>query len=515
MLRPMAAGPPACACQAAAAVSRIVINAARSQMSRLKKISRLYAPARRSRGWMCLALLALAGLLRPVFGADPPPPNNNWLEAATNHLGQWIWDTNTFDKQTCRLWRAFEIPRDGKVASAILHITVDNGYSLFLDGREIGRGSDWRSVTEYDVTRLLNPGWHSLGVEGFNDRLEAGLIFGLHIQLVDQRVMDVVSDESWLVVPEAKGNWAARKTALPAWHPAIVIGPVHHHPWEIWPFGLTTAPALQPIVVRFWQTGWFQFSVMALLLLAVGACLRLWTQLSLQARSHRLLHAERVRIARDIHDDLGAQLTQLVLLGEVAQREQPENSAARAQFNQICLLARDLSHGMDEVVWAVNARRDTLRDFANYVCKYAQVFLNPTPIRCRLDVEPELPATLFDLPLRRNLFLAVKEALNNAAKHSGAAELFLRIYRADDKLVVTVEDDGRGFDPAQSDSVRNGLANMAQRLAEINGGCELFSEPGAGCRVVFTVPLNHVPRRNWFNWRHRQPDADAATTEIK
>src|ERR1019366_10115638 len=87
-------------------------------------------------------------------------------------------------------------------------------------------------------------------------------------------------------------------------------------------------------------------------------------------------------------------------------------------------------HGMDEVVWAVNARRDTSRDFANYVCKYAQVFLNSTPIRCRLDVEPDLPATVFDLPLRRNLFLAVKEALNNAAKHSEATELFLRIYRA-------------------------------------------------------------------------------------
>ena len=484
-------------------------------MPRLEKISRLRSSTRLAGHCMRMSLLALALLPPPVFCAAVPLAGTNWVFEATNHLGQWIWDTNTLDKQTCCFWKSFEIPHGAKVANAILRITVDNGYSLFLDGREIGRGSDWRTVTEYNVTRLLNPGRHNIGVEGFNDRLEAGLIFGLNVQLVDQRTVEVVSDGSWLVVPDAKRNWAARKNPLPEWHPAVVVGAIHHHPWEIWPFGLTTEPALLPIVVHFWQTVWFQLSVLLLLLLTIGACVWLQTQLSIQARSQRLLQSERVRIARDIHDDLGAQLTQLVLLGEVAQREQPEESPARTQFNQICALARELSHGMDEVVWAVNARRDTLRDFASYVCKYAQFFLNSTPIRCRLDVEPDLPATVFDLPLRRNLFLAVKEALNNAAKHSGAGELFLRIYRAQDKLVVTVEDDGRGFDPALLGGERNGMANMAQRMNEIGGVCELFSEPGAGCRVVFTVPLEDLPRGGWFNWFRRRPAADPPTPEIK
>ncbi len=469
-------------------------------MSRPEKTSRRGWSVPHAGRWLPVALLALAGGLPPLFAADPVPADTNWIYEATNHLEQWIWDTNTFDKQTCRLWKGFEIPRDAKVAGAKLRITVDNGYSLFLDGREIGRGSDWRTVTEYDVSRLLDPGRHCLGVEGFNDRLQAGLIFDLHIEFVDQRTLDIVSDNSWRVVPGNSRGWADRKSSLPDWHPAVVVGAINHPPWEKWPYGLTIEPALQPIVVHFWQAGWFQFSTLTLLALTIGACLWLQAQLSLQARSQRLLQAERIRIARDIHDDLGAQLTQLVLLGEVAQREQPEASAARGQFNQICALARELSHGMDEVVWAVNARRDTLRDFANYVCKYAQVFLDPTPIRCRLDVEPDLPATAFDLPLRRNTFLAAKEALNNAAKHSGAAELFVRIYRAADKLVVTVEDNGRGFDPAQLGGERNGMANMTQRMDEIGGVCELFSAPGAGCRVVFTVPLETLPRGRWFRW---------------
>ncbi len=454
--------------------------------------------------------------LAPPTPAPPSPaPSVNWISEVTNHLGGWIWDTNTFDKQTCRFWRTFEIPRDTRVSSAILDITADNGFSLYVDGREIGRGSDWRSVTRYDVTRLLGSGRHILGVEGFNDRLEAGLIFGLRMELDNRTTMDVVSDASWFVVPASAQDWVTRKKPSPQWHPAIVVGSINHHPWEQWPYGLTIEPPLLPTIVHFWQTGWFQLLGLAALLLAVSTCLWLQTQLSIQARSQQLLKAERIRIARDIHDGLGAQLTQLVLLGEVAQREQPEPSPARAQFNEICALARDLSHGLDEVVWVVNARRDTLRDFANYVCKYAQVFLDATPIRCRLDVESDLPPSLFDLRLRRNLFLAVKEALNNSAKHSAANELFLRIHRASGNLTVIVEDNGRGFEPAQLGGDRNGMTNMAQRLTEVGGACEVHSAPGAGCRVIFTVPLDPIPPSRWPAWLRGHPSATPGAAEIK
>jgi signal transduction histidine kinase len=112
-------------------------------------------------------------------------------------------------------------------------------------------------------------------------------------------------------------------------------------------------------------------------------------------------------------------------------------------------------------------------------------------------VEAEIPSTLFDLPVRRNLFLAVKEALSNAAKHSEAGELFLRIFRRHHQLCVVVEDRGRGFEPSKANGDRNGLVNMAQRLAAIGGSCEVFSLPGEGCRITFSVPLPHGKRR-WF-----------------
>jgi signal transduction histidine kinase len=127
------------------------------------------------------------------------------------------------------------------------------------------------------------------------------------------------------------------------------------------------------------------------------------------------------------------------------------------------------------------------------------LFLSSTPIRCRLDVEPDIPAAAFDLPVRRNLFLAAKEALNNAAKHSGANELFLRIHRRNRELCVTVEDNGNGFDITSASWERNGMTNMAQRMDEVGGQCLVASAPGSGCRVEFTVPLHRESRlARWF-----------------
>ena len=242
-------------------------------------------------------------------------------------------------------------------------------------------------------------------------------------------------------------------------------------------------------------------------------CFRLMAQLALQAKSQRLLQLERARIARVIHDDLGAGLTKLVLLGEVVQNGIKSDAETRAQVGQLCERARDLSKIMDEVVWAINSRRDTLVDFSTYVCKYAQAFFSSGPVRCRLDVEPELPASEFDLPIRRNLFLAVKEALNNAAKHSQATEVYLRIHRLGEGLMVMVDDNGRGFNRGEAGDERNGLSNMEQRMNEVGGTCKIRGHPGTGCRVEFEIPRLRAQRRPWWRaaWPFRQARAKAGT----
>jgi two-component sensor histidine kinase len=155
----------------------------------------------------------------------------------------------------------------------------------------------------------------------------------------------------------------------------------------------------------------------------------------------------------------------------------------------MCEKARAVSHSLEEVVWAVNSRRDTVRDFTSYACKYAQTFFNASPVRCRLDVEPEIPVSKLELPVRRGLFLAVKEALNNVARHSGASEVHLRIHRETGSLVVVVEDNGKGFAANSLSGDGNGIENMKERLRDIGGSVRWESRAGNGCRVEFRVPL--------------------------
>jgi signal transduction histidine kinase len=389
---------------------------------------------------------------------------------------------------------------------------ADNTYRLFLDGREIGRGSDWRIMTEYDLTLLLRPGTHVLGVLAFNDFFIAGVVLGLRVRLADGRVIEIGSDENWRVVPPDVGaGWVERARAPASWPDATVLGAYGTGYWGT-KFKVERFPLLRPPSISFWRTGWFQLTLACLCVVFLGACLYLAGKLMMQTQSQQVVQRERARIARDLHDNLSAELTRLVLLGETTQSELPSESGIRQHLSQICERTRGLLRAMNETIWVVNSQRDTLRDFASYVCKYAETFLQSTPMRCRFDVEPDLPATPCDVGVRRNLFLAVKEALNNALRHSGASEVFVRIHREGPGVVVCIEDDGRGFDPASADRERNGLQNMIQRAAEAGGACSVTSIPGAGCRVQFKVPLAG-PRRhplNWFARRKERPPFPAS-----
>lgn len=459
-----------------------------------------------------LASLAKAGS-NEVKSATAKVPSNGFDR--TNGVGSWIWDSKLEDKQICRFWRAFEIPKSNVVVRAELNITADNSYSVFLDGREVGRGVDWRWLSSYDLTWVLSPGTHVLAVEAFNDGDKAGILAGLRVEFADEKTLEIGSGSEWLSVPSSERGWQQKTHAPDRWQKAVVVGAVGQQPWWKTPTKVMKVAPLLPITVYFWQTGWFQITLVSICGIVVLICLRLVAQVTLQSKAQRLLQLERARIARDIHDDLGARLTQLVLLGEVAQNESTVDPNARAQIDQICERARGILGAIDEIVWVVNSRRDTLRDFVTYVCKYAQLFLRSTEIRCRFDVEPDLPSTPFDLPIRRNLLLAVKEALNNAAKHSEATELFLRIHRQGQVLNLIVEDNGKGFEVGKADSERNGLTNMAQRMKELGGEYRISSRVGKGCRIEFKIPLEHKKLRSgWFRWPWKREDAKPLTVEV-
>jgi signal transduction histidine kinase len=262
---------------------------------------------------------------------------------------------------------------------------------------------------------------------------------------------------------------------------------------------LNRMPLLQPIQLSFWQKGWFQILLLTISGMAILLSLRLMAQAALHRNERRLLQQERARIAREIHDDIGARMTQLVLHGEVAQCSVADGSEAQGKLMQICSEARGLLSTMDDILWAVNPSRDNLTDFSVYVCNYAQEYLESTTIQCLFEVDDDMSEATFNLPHRRSLLMAIKETLNNAVKHSAATELRFKLQRPEGRLVVVVQDNGKGFDPTAVDLKHHGLTNMAQRMRELGGRCRITSQPGQGCRVEFDIPLQN-PRRGMWAW---------------
>lgn len=126
--------------------------------------------------------------------ADEPAASSHedFLREMNSQLGRWMWDTTTRNRQTVRFWKAFTIPALPKVVNATMLISADNGYTLFLDGKTIGGGSDWRTLKVYDMTQLLTPGHHVLAVQAYNSNLQAGVIFGLTMYFKDHSKMTLV-----------------------------------------------------------------------------------------------------------------------------------------------------------------------------------------------------------------------------------------------------------------------------------------------------------------------------------
>jgi signal transduction histidine kinase len=263
-------------------------------------------------------------------------------------------------------------------------------------------------------------------------------------------------------------------------------------------WNLTGASRAFTVLPHVWQTLWFRSLAGGGVAAVVGLAM-LWTaRRKLRRHIERVerqqaIERERARIAQDIHDDLGASLTRISLLSQTARAELDNPRQAAANLDRIYSTARELTRAMDEIVWAVNPRHDTLDSLASYLGRFAQDFLGTAGLRCRLDVPVRLPAWPLTAEIRHNLFLAFKEALHNVLKHAAAKQVSISLVLSPNAFVVTVEDDGQGFALAEAVAAPeprgNGIRNMSRRLTDIGGRCEIESEPGKGTRLSFHVPV--------------------------
>ena len=222
-------------------------------------------------------------------------------------------------------------------------------------------------------------------------------------------------------------------------------------------------------------------------------------------RAHAL-DRERARIARDLHDDIGAGLTEIAMQTDWVRRDVQglASAATVARAEKACASAMDLVRSVDAIVWAVNPANDTLDRFVPYLTHSAEQFLDAAGVSVRFDVPARIPPLPLSGTARHDLFLVVREAINNAVKHARPQVVRLGVRLENGaahggvangpQFVITIEDDGCGFSrpssvPETQSPAGSGLANMRRRVEDLGGRFVIESRPGTGTRVEAAVPL--------------------------
>ena len=270
-----------------------------------------------------------------------------------------------------------------------------------------------------------------------------------------------------------------------AWQPAqnpftfIVPAPLYFQKWALFLYGL---------------------GAIAL----VSGTVRMVSHRRLRVRLARLeqqqsLERERMRIARDMHDEMGSKLTKISFLSERAAVDAKSGRPLAEKIDSIAQTSRELLKTMDEIVWVVNPRNDTLENLASYLSHHAMEYFQNTAVECELRLPEDVPHYPLSSEMRHNLFLAFEEALNNVLKHSGATKLKVEMNASTHEFELKVIDNGKGFEtvPASAAGEQprgghggNGLKNMRQRMTAIGGECLVLSRPTEGTAVMMRIPLD-------------------------
>jgi len=207
------------------------------------------------------------------------------------------------------------------------------------------------------------------------------------------------------------------------------------------------------------------------------------------AERRREIEQERARLAQDLHDDLGSRLTEVNMLAALVKSPTTSGEEKNRYLGDLTETARHMVTSLDEIVWAVSPRNDTIASLASYFGSYAQRLLDIAAVACGLDIAEDLPEYPLAPKFRQELFYAFKEALTNVVRHARASRVWLRISVREGNLLVAVADNGQGFQFREQHAGSDGIANMTARLKSLGGGCEITSVAGEGTTVRFQVPL--------------------------
>ena len=232
------------------------------------------------------------------------------------------------------------------------------------------------------------------------------------------------------------------------------------------------------VLPHFWETVTFKVALGLAAFAAVGA--GLW----LRGARRRELERLRLRIAGDLHDDLGSNLSSIALLSRRVRRQTPLSEAARGELDEIEQIARQTTQAIRDIIWFIEPDRDTLPDLVRRMQEVATVML--AEVDCAFTTASVPVSGRISPEFRRNVFLVFKEAVHNIVRHAQCTRVEIHVAAAGGEFSVSVRDNGRGFS-LELPAAGNGLKQMQLRLARLGGRCVVQSEPGQGTRVEFSV----------------------------
>jgi signal transduction histidine kinase len=260
-------------------------------------------------------------------------------------------------------------------------------------------------------------------------------------------------------------------------------------------------PLTLPIAILppWWATWWARIG--ALLLLAGGVALGIRQYVASRVRQRlreiekeKAVNDERLRISRDMHDELGSGLTKIALLSEVTKQKmsRAQDDRDTGMLEQITATSRRLTEKMGEIIWTLNPAADTLDNLAAYLQEYLSDLGDGLAVGIAVRMPENVPSTRLSNRQRQQILLVTKEAVNNAIKHAHASQITVSLVLAEGAAAFKVVDDGAGFisaEPSELAGKRNGLGNMVVRMKSIDGWCRIHTTPGGGTVVDYGIKL--------------------------
>lgn len=199
-------------------------------------------------------------------------------------------------------------------------------------------------------------------------------------------------------------------------------------------------------------------------------------------------HRERLRISKDMHDDLGSGLSKIAIMSELVKSRFNNETDLGTQVNKISATANDLVDKMSHIVWAMNPQNDSLDNLMAYMREFASDLFDDTGMMLSIDFPDDETGIRLNQETRRNVFMVVKESLNNILKHSHAGTITLTLWVAPGEVHMAITDNGKGFETGNTRRFGNGLINMKKRMEEINGAYTISSVLNEGTRTEISWP---------------------------